>query len=415
MDVPRPRGRRRLHYALYGVVALVGLVGITLWLRGLGVAAPTVERSTVWTDRVRRGPMLRDVLGQGRLVPEQIRWITAKTNARIDRILVKAGEAVRTDSVIVELGNTDLQLEAMEAERQLSQARAELVNLRATLEAGKLAQRSAIASLASELGEARRRAQADEELARRGFLSELERAQTHDRAIDLEGRLKFERQRLVAQTQGTAAQVAAQEAELARLESIVAFRKNEVAELHVVASIDGVIQELPLQPGQTVAAGALLAKVVRPDQLKAQLKIPETRANEVLLGLKASIDTRNGIVSGRVSRIDPAATEGTVAVDVTLEGPLPSGARPDLTIEGTIELERLADILFVGRPAFGEPGTSVSFFKLEPDGTAAHRTRVTLGRGSAKTIEVVDGLREGDEVILSDMSQWDKVDRVRLR
>jgi HlyD family secretion protein len=415
VDIPRTPPNRTKRYVVTGVVAVGALVGITLGLRQLRPAAPTVEKGTVWPDTVQRGPMLREVLGQGTLVPEEVRWIAAKASARVERVLVRPGAVVKADTVLLELSNSDLQLAALEADRQLAQAQAELANLMATLNGQKLAQESVVATLASDLGEARRLAQADEALAKKGFLSDLEQGRTRDRAAELSGRLTFEQKRLKAQAQGIAAQVQAQRAQIERLRSISEFRRKEVEDLKTKAGVDGVLQELSLQPGQSVAAGAPLARVARPDRLMAEVRIPETQAKDVRIGQKATIDTRNGIIPGKVARIDPAAVQGTVRVDVTFSGPLPDGARPDLNVEGTIEIERLASVLYVGRPAFGQPGSSVGLFKLDPDGSGASRTTVKLGRSSVKSVEILDGLKEGDRVILSDMSQWDNVDRIRLQ
>jgi HlyD family secretion protein len=415
VDIARPPVKRTRRYVILGVAGVAALVAATAGLRRLRAAAPTVERATVWMDTVQRGPMVREVLGQGTLVPEEIRWLAAKANARVERVLVKPGAQVTPQTVILELSNSDLELQALEADRQLAQGQAELVNLQATLNGQKLAQQSVVASLGSDLADARRRARADDELAKKGFLSELEQGQTLGRATELEGRLEFEKKRLTAQSQGIAAQVAAQRAQVERLRSIAAFRRKEVEELKLRSPVVGVLQELPLQPGQAVAAGALLAKVARPDRLKAEVRVPETQAKDVLIGQKATIDTRNGVVPGHVVRIDPAAQAGTVLVDVTLEGALPPGARPDLNIEGTIEIERLASVLFVGRPALGQPGGTVGLFKLDPDGSSAARTTVKLGASSVKSVEIKAGLKEGDRVILSDMSQWDQVDRIRLQ
>jgi HlyD family secretion protein len=415
MDISRAPAKRSGRRAIYVVAALTFLTAVTWGLRRLHAAVPTVERGNVWVETVKRGSMVREVLGQGTLVPEAIRWISAKANARVERVLVRPGATVRADTVILELTNSDLQLAALEADRQLAQAQAELADLLATQSGKSLAQESVVASLVSDLGDARRRAHADEELAGKGYLSELERGQTRDRASELEGRLAFERKRLVAQSHGTAAQVAAQRAQIERLRSIAEFRRKEVAELELRAGVDGVLQELSLQPGQSVAAGALLAKVARPERLKAEVLIPEIQAKDVRVGRKVSVDTRNGLIAGHVSRVDPAAQGGTVRIDVALDGPLPDGARPDLNIEATVEIERLANVLYVGRPAFGQPDETVGLFKLDADGKEAARTAVKLGRSSVKSIEVRDGLKEGDQVILSDMSQWDRTDRINLR
>ncbi|HXU82421.1 MAG TPA: HlyD family efflux transporter periplasmic adaptor subunit [Polyangia bacterium] len=414
MDIPRTPPRRTGRYVAYAVAVVALVVGVTVGLRRLRPAAPSVEKGTVWMDKVQRGPMVREVLGQGTLVPEEIQWIAAKTSARVEKVPVKPGAVVKADTVILELSNSDLELQALEADRQLAQAQAELVNLGATLNGQKLAQESTVASIGSDLADAKRRARADEELAKKGFLSELEQGQTLGRANELAGRLEFEKKRLLAQSQGIAAQVAAQKAQVERLRSIAQFRRKEVDGLKLRAGVDGVLQELSLQNGQAVQAGALLAKVVRPDRLKAEIRIPETQTKDVAIGQKATVDTRNGVVAGHVVRIDPAAQGGTVRVDVTLDGALPAGARPDLNVEGTIELERLASVLYVGRPASGQPGATVGLFRLDADGAGAERVAVKLGRSSVKNIEILGGLREGDRVILSDMSQWDQVDRIRL-
>ena len=415
MDIPRTPPRRTRRYLALGLGGLAMLVGATVGLGRLKAAAPTIERGSVWMDTVQRGPMVREVLGQGTLVPEQIRWITAKTNARVERVLVKPGARVESDTVILELANTDLELAALEADRQLAQAQAEVANLAANLNSQRLAQESVIASLGSDLGDARRRALADAELARKGFLSELEQGFTRDKERELAGRLEFERKRLASQGKGITAQMTAQRAQIERLRSISDFRRKEVDGLRLRAGVEGVLQELALQPGQSVAAGALLAKVVRPDRLQAEVRIPETQAKDVRLGQKATIDTRNGLIPGHVSRIDPAAVQGTVRVDVALDGPLPAGARPDLNVEGTIEIERLASVLFVARPAFGQPDSTVGLFKLGGDGVIAERVPVKIGRSSVKHVEIVAGLAQGDRVILSDMSQWDQVDRLRIK
>jgi HlyD family secretion protein len=409
---PVRRARRTFASVAAGVLLVVGA---SLGLRELRPAAPSVERATVWMDTVRRGPMLREVFGQGKLVPVEIRWVAARSNAQVERVLVTPGSAVRADTVLVELANSELELAALEAERQLSQAEAELVNLQATLNAQELAEESVVATLTSDLADAVRRARADEELAKKGFLSELEQGQTFGRAQELGGRLEFEKKRLAALSHGNRAQIEAERAQLGRLRSIAEFRRREVDGLRMRAGVDGVLSELALEQGQSVAAGALLAKVVRPDRLKAEVRIPETQAKDLQIGQRASVDTRNGVVTGHVARIDPAAQSGTVRVDVTFDGPLPPGARPDLNVEGTVELERLEDVLFVKRPAVGAPGTAASLFRVDADGSHAERIGVQLGRSSREAVEILSGLREGDRIILSDLSQWDEVDRIRLR
>lgn len=408
---PVPRARRPLA-ALAGVLLALG-TGVAL--RQMQPAAPSVERAAVWLDTVRRGAMVREVFGHGRLVPVDVRWLTARHAAQVERVLVAPGSAVRADTVLLVLHSSEIELEALEAERELSRARAELVQLEEQLRAQGLAQQSVIATLDSELGEAARRARADEELARRGFLSALEQEQTLGREQQLARRLQLEQQRLAAVTRGSGAQLQAQHAQIERLRSIAQVRRSELDALAVRAGVDGVLAELALEQGQSVASGAPLAKVVRPERLQAEVRIPETQASDLNIGQRAAIDTRNGVVVGHVTRIDPAVQAGTVRVDVAFAGPLPPGARPDLNVEGIIELERLPQVLFVKRPARGVPGTNASLFRLTADGDHAERVAVRLGRSSRELIEIEAGLREGDRVILSDLSQWEQVDRIHLR
>jgi multidrug resistance efflux pump len=358
-DIPHRHIQRTRGPLIYSLLGAVALVAATMSLRRMRPTAPVVERSTVWLGTVQRGPLVREVRGQGTLVPEEIRWIAAELNAQVGRVLAKPGDVVTSDTLILELTSSDLQLQALEADRQLAQAQAELTNLQASLSAEQLAQESVVATLESDLADARRRSRADVELARKGFLSELEQGQTLGRANELTGRLEFEKKRLVARARGIQAQVAAQRTQIERLRSIAEFRRREVEGLQLRAGVDGVLQELSLQQGQAVVAGAILAKVVRPDRLKAELRIPEFQAKDVQLGQKASVDTRNGVVAGRVVRIDPAVQGGSVRVDVSFEAALPAGARPDLNVEGTNEIERLLSGGFVGRPAAGPPGTRV--------------------------------------------------------
>ncbi len=416
MDLPRQRPRIRRQRALWAAILITaGLCAITLVLNRLRQAAPTLDRSSVWIDTVKRGSMLRDVQGQGTLVPEDIRWITAVSNARVERVLARPGAAVVEDTVLLVLDNPELELAALEAERQLSSAQADLVNLQATLDAQTLTQESQIASLRSELGDARRQALADDDLAKKGFLSELERGRSRDRATELTGRVDFEQKRIEALGRGRSAQIAAQGQQVERMRSIAELRRREVDQLAVRAGTKGVLQQLSLQPGEAVTPGALLAKVVDPGKLKAEIRIPETQAKELRIGLAASIDTRNATVPGHVVRIDPAVQNGSVKVDVALDGPLPPGARPNLSVEGTLELERLENVVYVGRPANAQPNASLGMFRLDADGETAVRTQVQLGRSSVKSIEAVAGLREGDRVLLSDMSRWNAADRIRLR
>ena len=316
--------------------------------------------------------------------------------------------------MLLELSNPDVAQETLEAQRQLVAAQAEVVNLRASLENQRLNQEATVATVRSEQREAQRQVEANEEMARRELISEMDLARSRDRAEELKERLAIEQQRLQFIKESMRAQMAAQQAQVERLEGITEFQRQQTESMRVKAGTRGVLRELPLQEGQWVNPGGNLAVVVQPGKLKAELRIPETQARDVTIGQLAAIDTRNGIIAGRVVRIDPAVENGTVTVDVALQGPLPRGARPDLSVDGTIEIERLEDVLYVGRPAYGQAESTVGLFKVV-DGDEAIRQNVRLGRSSVNTIEVVEGLQQGDIVILSDMSQWDNADRVRLQ
>ncbi|HTE52300.1 MAG TPA: HlyD family efflux transporter periplasmic adaptor subunit [Kofleriaceae bacterium] len=415
MDRPKKPPRRARRRLLWLAAGLAAVLGITLGLSTLRAAAPVVSRGTVLIDTVKRGEMLRQVQAPGTLVPTDIRWITSDTPARIERLMVQAGAEVQPDTVLIELSNPDVQLRALESENELARARAQLAELEAGLDGQRLAQASAVATLDGELEDAARRADATQKLHDEGAVSLLEKEEARGRAVILKSRLGFERKRLVAVGRSRRAQLEAQKAQLDRLEDLAEFGRRQVANLKVKAGAAGVVQELPLQPGQMVQAGALLAKVVNPTQLKAELRVPETQAKDVVIGLPAVIDTRNGEVTGKVIRIDPAAQEGTVRVDIALAGKLPAGARPDLTVDGTIQIERMADVLYVGRPAFGEANSRISLFKVVDGGDEAIRVPVEIGKSSARTVEVRSGLAVGDSVVLSDLAQLDDVERIRLQ
>jgi multidrug resistance efflux pump len=360
--------------------------------------------------------MLVQVRGPGTLVPEQIRWISALTAGRIERKLVQPGTFVEPSTIIVEMSNPDVQLEALEAERQLTAAQAELVNLSGSLEQQRLNQQGVIATIEMQFGEGRRAAMAAESLSQRGLISAFERENARERAKELEIRVAVEHQRLKVMEESMKAQVATQESQVTRMQAIVAFQRERLASMRVRAGTSGVLQDLPLEEGQWVLSGQTLARVVQPERLKAVLRIPEVQARDVALGQLALIDTRSDTIPGHVTRIDPASLNGTVAVDVSLDvDTLPRGARPDLSVDGTIEVARLDDALFTGRPAFGQAQSTVQLFKVVDGGSAAVRTTVQLGLASVNAVQILGGLEVGDIVILSDMSQWDNVDRVRLR
>ncbi len=414
VDIPRQPRSRRPRWLAAGAGVLV-LAGATFGLSRLRAAAPVVDRAALWTDTVKRGPMLREVKGPGTLVPEQIRLITADTAGRVERIPLRPGAPVEAGAVLLELSNPDVMLQALDAERQLAQARADLINLRANTDGNELVTESGLASLEADAADAERRAQADAKLAQDGVISGVEARQQIEKAAQLSRRLVLEKRRLGVVSGSGREVVAAQQAQIERLKAVVAFRRKQVDSMKVRSVEKGVLSELPLELGQWVTPGALLAKVVQPERLKAVLRIPETQARDLALGLPASVDTRNGVVQGKVSRISPSANQGSVEVDVALPGDLPRGARPDLTVEGTVEIEKLANVLYVGRPAGAQPGGQVELFRLAKDGDEARRARVKLGRSSVSTVEVLEGLAEGDTVILSDMSSWDQTDRVRLK
>jgi multidrug efflux pump subunit AcrA (membrane-fusion protein) len=414
MDLPRPAKHKNRPYLLTALT-LAGIVLVTLGLSRLRPAAPSVERATLWVDTVKRGPMLREVRGAGTLVPEQIRWVSALTAGRVERILAQPGEKVEEHTLLLEMSNPDVQLEALDAHRQLSLAESELASLHASLQTQMLAQEAALATVRREHQNAKRALAAAERLHQENLNSAYEVERAREEAQEQQTRFEAEQKSLEISRETMKTQLDLRRNQVERLKAIVRFQQGQVASMKVQAGATGVLQELPLQVGQWVNPGQLLAKVVQPERLKATLRIPETQAKDLALGLQAVVDTRNGTVAGRVVRIDPAVQEGTVAVDVALVGTLPQGARPDLSVDGNIEIERLASVLYVGRPAFGQPHSTVSIFKLVEGGRHAERVRVKLGRTSVSTVEILEGLREGDQVILSEMSQWDDAERVRLR
>ncbi|MGH9338680.1 MAG: efflux RND transporter periplasmic adaptor subunit [Acidobacteriota bacterium] len=416
MDIPRKSAarRRRIRRITYTLITVTALALVTFGLSRLEPAAPSVERSTVWPDIVERGPMVIQVRGPGTLVPEQIRWITALTGGAVERIVVQPGAEVNPQTVILELSNPQLELEALDSKFQVEAAQADYSYLKVSLESQLLTQQAAAAGVQADYSQARLRAQADEQLLKEGLHSQLDYNISKTTAEELENRHRIEQKRLDISSESIEAQLSAQQARIAQLRALYELKQNQLQALQVRAGVYGVLQAVPVEVGEQVTAGANLARVAEPQKLKAQLRIPETQAGVVQLGQVASIDTRNGVIPGRVSRIDPAAQEGTVTVDVALEGDLPRGARPDLSVDGTIEIERLDDVLHVGRPAFGQADSTISLFKVLPGTNEAIRTQVQLGRSSVTTIEVIEGLEEGDEVILSDTSQWDAFDRIQL-
>jgi multidrug resistance efflux pump len=414
LDIARPPAPKRRRYALIAG-GLAAVVLTTVALARLEPAAPTVERATLWTDSVQRGAMIRQVRGPGTLVPERTRWISAVTAGRVEAILVQPGATVEPETVLLELSNPEVQLQMLEAQRQLAAAEAELVNLQTSLETQRLNQDAAVASARANYQEAARTANTSEQLAERGLIARNDASTAKDRAAELATRLRIEEQRLEVMARSAASQLTVQRSQVERLRSIETFQRRQIEALRVRAGASGVVQEVSLQIGQWANPGATLARLVEPGRLKAVLRVPETQARDVTLGQAAAVDTRNGVVPGRVVRIDPAVQNGTVTVDVALEGELPRGARPDLSVDGTIEIERLADVLHLGRPAYGQPESTVGLFRLAADGKSATRIPVKLGRGSVNRIEILEGLSAGDVVILSDMSAWDAAERVKVK
>ncbi|MCH7750140.1 MAG: HlyD family efflux transporter periplasmic adaptor subunit [Acidobacteria bacterium] len=416
MDIARPDIARakRIRRIVYGTGFAVVVILITVGVSRLEPAAPRVDRDTVYMDTVERGSMLRQVRGTGTLVPEQIRWITAITSGTVEQIVIRPGAEVTPDTIIVELSNPELEQQALEARLQLDAALARYESREVELQSQLLTQQAGLAIVEADLSQAALQAEADEELAADGLVSQIQLRQSQSKATVLETRRKIEQERLAIQTDLMRATLAAEQADVDRLRTIYQLRKDQVSDLRVRAGNTGILQEVPLEEGQSVTPGTNLARVGDPTQLMAELRIAETQAKDIQIGQPALIDTRNGVIPGHVIRIDPSVQQGTVTVDVALDGALPRGARPDLTVDGTIELERLENVIYVGRPVFGQENSVVSLFKLDPEGDHAVRTRVSLGRSSVNDIEVLEGLQPGDQVVLSDMSQWDAFDRVRL-
>ena len=413
-DFAEKKRRKRL---LLTATGLAAALLITLGLSRLKPAAPTVDKGAVWMDTVKRGPMNREVRGPGSLVPETegIRQISASTDARVERLVLQPGSPVEPSSLLLEMSNPELSRDALDAEWQLKAAQAELANTKVRLQKELMDQQAAAATVESDFHQAQLQAQTNEGLFKEGLVADLTLKLSKVRADELKTRHDIETKRLAVYEDSARAQMDVQQAKVEQLRALWGLKRSLLDALHVRAGIAGVLQELPLQVGQRVTPGTTLAKVVQPDKLKAQLKIAETQAKDVVAMQPAQIDTRNGVVAGHVSRVDPSVQNGTVTVDVAIDGPLPKGARPDLSVDGTIELDRLADVVFVGRPAFGQDQNTISLFRVNKDGDEADRVKVRLGKSSVNAVQILEGLKPGDRVILSDMSAWDAYDRVRLK
>ena len=417
MDIARPSNARkkRIRQIVYGGVSLLVIALVTVGLSRLKPAAPTVERAVVWPDSVKRGPMVRQVRGLGTLTPEDIRWIPATTQARVEKIVLRPGTPVKHDAVILELSNPQLDQQLQDAQLKLQSTEAALANIKVQLSNDLLAQKAAAAGIEADYNKAKMQAQMNEELAKDQLVSALVLKQSQVDAEQLGVRNQIAKEQLASKAESTRAQIAVAQSAVDQAKAVVALAQRQHDELKVRAGIDGMLQLVPVEEGQQVAPGTNLARVANPTRLKAEIKIAETQAKDIQLGQKAEVDTRNGVVDGRVARIDPSVINGTRTVDVTLIGGLPKGAVPDLSVDGTIELERLNDVLYMGRPAFGQEQSVVGLFKIGPDGVNAERVQVKLGKSSVNTVEVLSGLKVGDQVILSDMSAYDAYDRIRLK
>ena len=418
MDIARPEFKRqkRQRQIIWSAVGVVCLGAVTIGVSRLKPAAPEVERSTVWTDTVKRGSMLRQVRGLGSLIPSQefTRQIPAETEATVVRILKLPGSQVKADTILVEMSNPQVEQSAIDAKLQLKAAEAEYQSLRVKLQSDLMNQKAGAATVTSDYTQAQRQADTDKALYDLGVISGLAYKNSKSKADELTTRNNLEGERLNVNQKAIESQLAQQEAKVDQMRVLSSLKQKQLDALKVRAQIEGVLVDLPLQVGQHVSPGTMLAKVVQPDHLMSELKVAETQARDVQIGQPALIDTHNGTVAGSVMRVDPAVQNGTVTVDVKLTGELPKGARPDLSVDGTIDLERLDDVLYTGRPAFGQENSTISLFRLDPTGKSAVRVPVKVGRASVNSIQILEGLHQGDTVILSDMSRYDNTDRVRL-
>lgn len=417
MDIQRPSNARakKIKRIAYVTVGVLACVGVTLALSRLKPAAPSVDGSTIWPDTVKRGPMLREVRGLGTLVPEDIHWIPAQTAARVDKIVIRPGHLVTPDTVILEMSNPELQRDVLDAEYALKAAEANYAALKVQVDSDLMNQKSQEAAVRSDYEQAHMEHEVDEKLFKEGIYSDHIRNLAKVKEEQLSVRLNLETERTKIALDSAQSKLLASKSLVDQAKATYGLRISQSQSLRVRAGITGVLQLVPVEEGQNVAIGTNVARVADPKKLKAEVKIAETQAKDIVIGQKATIDTRNGVVTGHVSRIDPSVQNGTVTVDAVFDEPLPPGARADLSVDGTIELENLKDVLYVGRPVHGQQDSTISLFKITADGSEASRVNVKLGRSSVTTIEILSGLQVGDKVILSDMSQWDNVDRIRLK
>ena len=417
MDIardPKPKTRKRI---IQWSVAALALIGVTVGLRNLDPAAPTVDAATVWMDTVMHGTMIRQVRGPGTLVPEQMRWVTALTAGRVEQIMVLPGTVIEENTVIIRMSNPDVDIALLQAQQALNTAEATLIQTRSTLQTQRLTQAGALAQLRNQLQNAQRDQAINQRLYETNpeLVAATELARTRDAVTDFEERVRLEEEQIELLAVSAVDQVNAQLVNISSLTDIVDFNRDRVNSMEVTAGVSGVLAELPLDEGQWVQSGETLARVVQPGRLKAEVRIPQTQAQDIAVGQVAYIDTRNDTIIGQVVRIDPSVQNGTVTIDVALPRDLPRSARPDLSIDGNVVIQRLDDVTYVGRPAYGQANQRVGMFLVVEDGQYAQRVNVMLGASSVNEIAVLEGLKEGDIVILSDMSQWDGFDRVRLR
>lgn len=411
VDVEDRKARRRYQAG----IAACAVIGLTIFgATRLESAAPSADRSGLWIDTVKRGEMLREVRAQGLLVPSEIRWVAAETSARVEKILVKPGAEVTAETVIMQLSNPEVTDHLLTAQTQLSAALADMTAQRVDLESQALDHRSALASAEAEYEVAHMQAEAETELTRQGIISKLQSRQSTLKARQLELRVEIEKERVGKLQQNIEAQLSAARARIRQMQNTLALRERQAGAFSVRAGISGVLQQVAVEEGQQVVAGGNLARVARPDVLVAELNVAETQAKDIALGQAVKIDTRNGVVAGVVARIDPAVRNGTVIVDVDLRGPLPSGSRPDLSVDATVEVERLQNVLYIGRPSYGQPNTRATVFRLDSGEGTARRVPIQFGRDSVSSIEILEGLSDGEKVILSDVSDWQDHDRIQL-
>jgi HlyD family secretion protein len=419
VDIKRAPPSKRKQYIAWGA-GIVAIVLVSLGISKLKPAAPSVELATLWTDTVKRGELLREVRAAGTLVPERVRIISAVVGGRIEQLPLRPGVTVTPTTLLVEMSNVDIELQSLQAEQSMTQARSSLASLRTSLLQARLAQEGVIATLSTQLEDAKRNLAVVEALDTKKLASGNELTTARDRVRELEKRTQIERDRMEEMNRSATEQIALNVEQVNRLGEIVREQRSRRSSMRVFAGENGVLQSLGtqginLELGQFVNAGTEIARVSQPGKLKAVIRVPETQARDIAVGQKATVDTRTGVVPGRVMRIDPASTQGTVTVEVAIEGELPRGARADMSVDGTIELERLPNVMYVGRPAYGSAESTVGLFKMTKDSTEATSVPVKLGRTSVNTVEVINGLEVGDRVIISDMSQWDNVQRIRIK